>query len=104
MKKTFCISLLFGLFVSCESIYHVQGVILDADTKKTMDSVIISCDNSIWHYTDSTGYFSFTGMGGYIWFRNNRIPLLFEKAGYKSVFRRLHRNDGKPVVIFMEKD
>lgn len=72
----------FAVFTSCDCLRHVQGVVIDAETRLPIDKTMVKEKDSDWViHTDSIGSFEFTSMAGGL-FGCPKISLSFEKEGY----------------------
>ena len=95
--------------ISCDCFVHIQGVVIDSETRMPIEGVMVSRDdieidslslsqysegglpNNAYgidwdcgihsRYTDSLGVFGFTYMTGYFLI-SPKLPLRFEKEGY----------------------
>ena len=98
------------LFISCDCLVHIQGVVIDSKTRLPIDSVLVkenmSCDCSEREviYTDSLGFFEYNSMvGGFC----PKFSLSFDKEGYKKKtkkFKSYYRKDIVTVVLKRKKN
>lgn len=106
-----------SLFVSCEGYKHIEGTVLDNQTRKPLERVLIMYGidyyndyNPIYVLTDSAGRFecsmrticlipaflsSITGP---------RFPILAIKTGYKDFRKNYNGFREKPVTILLKKE
>jgi len=95
---------IFAIFISCDCLQHVQGVVIDSDTQLPIDSVKIIRDTGrIFHiYTDSIGNFEITTMTGGL-FGCPKIKLSFEKEGYNKTTKKYKSCCTDNAIVVLEK-
>ena len=90
------------VFVSCDCLQHIQGKVIDAETKQPIREVIVKRDTNVVVYTDSIGNFEFTGMTGGL-FGCPKIKLSFEKEGYIKTSKEYKSCCTDNAVVVLEK-
>ena len=93
---------IFVVFVSCDCLQHVQGTVIDAETKQPISKVIVQKDTGFVIYTDSIGNFEFTTMTGGL-FGCPKISLSFEKEGYIRASKEYKSCCTDNAVVVLEK-
>ncbi len=92
--------------MSCDTLLHLSGTVVDSSNKLPVDSVCIYIGNRKGNciYTDSLGQFDITQMtvGGFLGYPGVKISL--EKKGYKSLKKKYANWNAKPVVIHLSKE
>ena len=71
-------------FTSCKCLHHVQGIVIDSETRLPIDNVVVKESGMYFMHTDSCGNFEITSMTGGI-FGCPKISLSLEKEGYNKV-------------------
>ena len=111
--KHFKLYLLIGITVfvySCDTLQHVQGVVINYNSKAPIDSVKITNFyrdttnvlpvNCI--YTNSNGRFDFKAMtGGLLW--SSKLKLIIEKDGYENLIKEYRSCCSDNDTIFLKK-
>lgn len=90
-------------FTSCDCLQHLQGVVIDSETRLPIDRVIIKenrRDRVI--HTDSLGNFELTSITGGL-FSCPKISLSFEKEGYSKEIKKYESCCTDNVVVVLEK-
>ncbi|MBO4561492.1 MAG: hypothetical protein J5705_05970 [Bacteroidaceae bacterium] len=128
--KKIVLLLITVVIISCDCILHIQGVVVDSETQKPIQGVLvkrtdISFDTvpnllfdemvmdynkygidwdggSHGKYTDNLGYFEFTYITGAL-FRTPKIPLSFEKDGYIEFKKRYKGFNEDTVIVVLKK-
>ena len=106
--KTIIISTLFLIsvaFVSCDCFRHVQGTVIDYETKLPLDSVLITIEREphIIVYTDTLGNFNF-------FLKKVGLPFCpaiktsFEKEGYKKTIRKYSSCCTENDIVMLKKE
>lgn len=107
MKKMIIIIITASIFLmSCDTLLHLSGTVIDSSNKLPVDSVCIYIGSQKGNriYTDSLGQFDITQMtfGGFLGYPGVKISL--EKKGYKPLKKKYANWNGKPVVIHLSKE
>lgn len=99
-----CIFLyVLAIFTSCDCLQHVQGVVIDFDTKSPISNVMVIKDINRVIYTDSLGNFNFTSVTGSL-FRCPKVLLSFQKEGYDKKIKKYKTCCTDNVVITLKKE
>ena len=89
-------------FTSCDCLQHIQGVVVDSETRLPINKVMAKEDSrNRAIYTDSLGNFEITSMTGGI-LGCPKISLSLEKEGYDKVKKKYKCCTGN-VVIALER-
>lgn len=91
------------IFTSCDCLQHVQGVVIDFDTKAPISNVMVIKDENRVIYTDSLGNFNFTSVTGSL-FRCPKVILSFQKEGYDKKIKKYKTCCTDNVVIILKKE
>ena len=92
-----------AIFVSCDCLQHIQGTVIDAETRLPIKKVMLQeKNNARVLYTDSLGNFEFTAMTGGL-FGCHKISLSFEKEGYIKTNEKYKSCCTDNVVVVLEK-
>lgn len=92
-----------AIFVSCDCLQHVQGVVIDAKTQLPIDKVMVKESSRDWIiHTDSLGHFEITSMTGGL-FGCPKILLSFEKKGYIKIYKKYKSCCTDNVIVVLEK-
>ena len=98
MKQLLSIPFLL-FFMSCDCVYQSTGLVTDAQTGTSLDSVSFHMEGSNYpQMTNKDGKFDVHEITG---FTCGCKGIVFEKAGYKSVTVDVDNNDS--IVVKMEK-
>lgn len=108
IMKTIKISILFFISVtsvSCDCFRHVQGTVIDYETKLPLDSVLITVEREphIIVYTDTLGNFSFLSKKVGLPFCP-AIKTSFEKEGYKKTIRKYSSCCTDNDIVILKKE
>jgi len=90
-------------FISCDCLRHVQGVVIDFETRLPIDKVMVKENGRDWAiHTDSLGNFEFTSMTGGL-FGCPKISLSFEKEGYNKDTKKYKSCCTDNAVVVLKK-
>lgn len=89
-------------FTSCKCLHHVQGIVIDTETRLPIDNVVVKESGMYFMHTNSCGNFEFTSMIGGL-FRCSKISLSLEKEGYNKVRKKYKSCCTDNIVIILEK-
>jgi len=93
----------FAVLNSCDCLQHVQGVVIDSETRLPIDKVMIKENSRDWViHTDSLGNFEFTSVTGGL-FGCPKISLSFEKEWYNKATKKYKSCCSDNVVVVLEK-
>ena len=90
-------------FTSCDCLQHIQGVVVDSETRLPINKVMVEIVMAKEHsrnrpiYTDSLGNFEITSMTGGI-LGCPKISLSLEKEGYNKVKKKYKCCTGNVVI------
>ena len=104
-----------SLLVSCDSLTHVEGIVLDYQTHKPLERVFILYGfdyygDPIYVFTDSAGHFECGGKALSLTpaflssITGPRFPILAKKTGYKGFRKNYNGFREKPVTILLKKE
>jgi hypothetical protein len=109
IKTIIIIVFVVTLFISCDCLVHIQGVVVDSKTRLPIDSVLVKGDVYCYTcdlediYTDSLGHFEYNSMvGGFC----PKSTLSFEKEGYEKKikkYRSYYRDDSVTIALKSKK-
>ena len=115
MKKLLCFVFLIPcLLMSCDTLMHIKGTVVDKQTRLPLDSVRILYaidwnDDSIFAYTDSLGQFKFGRKEVLLtphfvtYLIGPRLHFLVLRDGYKSSLKKRYGYSNRPVTIRLER-
>ena len=104
MLKVSIFLFIVAAFSSCDCLQHVQGVVIDSQTRLPIDKVVITENSRDWVvYTDSLGYFEYTSMTVGL-FGCPRVSLSFEKEGYNKTTNIYKSCCTDNTIVILEKE
>jgi len=123
MIKKPTIVFLLAFFSSCETVQHVRGVVVDADSQMPIEDVVVyqilpSKDSALLNHTsdkechpsetlsyvsDSHGRFNFMHVTGSFTYRCPTLTLCFEKEGYLPVMMTYESCSTDSTIVFLKR-
>lgn len=102
IKKTFII--LSAFFASCDCMQIVSGTVIDGDTKKPLDSVLVYKENKNYDksYTDTSGKFKIESISGGL-FGCPGMTVVIERAGYEKQTMKIGCGDFETITLNRKK-
>ncbi|HXB42045.1 MAG TPA: carboxypeptidase-like regulatory domain-containing protein [Bacteroidia bacterium] len=91
-------------FASCDCMQVVSGTIIDTDTKKPLDSVLVYKQTKSYNnfYTDTSGKFHIESISGGL-FGCPGMTIVVEKAGYEKQIMQIDCGDFKTISLKSRK-
>lgn len=102
--KLLTIVFVLTMFISCDCVYEVNGIVLDKSTMEPIDSIAIGKTDTIdldnpfnrKTYTDKNGKYKVTGVSG----KCDRVTLYFSKENFLT--QKLTFENGSQDTIYLE--